>query len=378
MLKAKRKIEKIFQNKEMSFWDHLEEMRWMIFKCIAVIFVAMVLVGVAFFYFNSLLMYPLKIAEESLGSKIELRSLGPMSPFMIMIYIVFGGGFFLSLPFILFFIARFVAPGLTSNERRMLFPACVSALLLFCLGVAFSFFLVLPFGLRFSDVIATDLLGVSSLWDAETYYSFLIWVTFALGGAFELPLIIVILIALGVLEPKTLRKNRRYVILGIAVFAMLITPPDGVTMLMVLLPLCILFEIALWVGTVLRKKKLKQEAEQEALDDAQEAKERKEYAAQILDERKREMEEEKLARSKESASTSSGSTLPDDYDPNDISNDPYYDDHEYGYYDDYEKMAEEDAAYEAIPVRNFSPNWELNKPSTDFFAPKFDEPNADK
>ncbi len=380
MLGLKKRKSNSSPNKDMTFLEHLEEMRWVIIKCIAVLFVMLFIVGLGYSHFFDLLQYPLHTAEKLLGHKIPLRVGSIMSPIFIMVYVVLSGGIALSLPFMLYFISGFVAPGLTKDEKKLLLPGAITGALLFIAGVSFAFFLIMPAGIYFSVVLSSSM-NLETLFDWENYYSFIIWVTLAIGLAFELPLLEIILLYLGVLNPDFLRKNRRMVILILFIVAAVITPPDVFTQIALVIPLYLMYEGALFIGTRMRKRKLSAEAERERREAEQEAKERREYAEEIIEKRRAEMAEEEKLRSEEAQKKAADpNALPDDYDPNKPDENDYgYADYEAEYYrDEYDAELEELERYDAIPEYDFSPDWSLNEPNLDIFAPDWHLNEADK
>jgi len=381
MLKAKKKMEKFFENKEMTFLDHLEEMRWTILKCIVTFVVCVTLVLVFFFQFNDALMYPRRVAEEMLGYEIPIRVSNFMSPLYIYIYVGFLGGLALSLPFIAYFIARFIAPGLTSAERKTLAPALFSSVILFVAGGAMAFFLMLPAGIYFMTVLAANM-NYEMLVDVEGYYSLVVWMTLSVALAFELPLIEVILLYLGVIKADVLKKNRRIVFVIILIVSAIITPtPDAFTLLLLTFMLYFMYEGAIIIGVILHKRKLKADALREKYEAEADAKEREEYVKQLAAERRAELDSEAAERTETKTAEPAAQdphALPDNYDPNDISHDEEYNYgyEEYGYNEEHE--LEELEAELARPEYDFSPNWDLNKPDTDFFSPHFKDNNTDQ
>ena len=161
----------------------------------------------------------------------------------------------ISLPAMLYFTAKFVAPGLKEEELRLMRPAMVIAVLLFALGSAFAFLFILPAGIAFMSWMAQGM-NLEMFPDAQSYYSLVIFVTIAIGITFELPLVVIILIYLGVLNPDWLKKNRRIVFVIILIFAAIVTPPDVITQISLTIPLYIMYEASLVIGERLRKKKL--------------------------------------------------------------------------------------------------------------------------
>ncbi len=307
---------------EMHFLEHLEDLRWVILKCI----IAFILgcVSVAFFIDESVdvLQKPLVSAVEDFGKiDIDLQSIGleqyiePMkqkeidlgmlrnsddailrewgvedphhrtriithfadgqnrhllqvirsySPIFIAMKICFLGGLGISLPFIFYFIGGFVVPGLTSKEKAVLFPGCVTAFLLFIAGASMTYFVILPFSLAFTIEFTFDVLGLDTYRpEAGNYYSTVIWMTFAVGIAFQFPLIIVLLTWIGILSVDKLRRNRRLVFVILMISAALITPGgDPVSLSILTIPLYVLYELSIFSGSFIERHRKKKEWEE--------------------------------------------------------------------------------------------------------------------
>ncbi len=240
----------------MGFFEHLEELRMTIVKSIMV---AMVGIGIVSVYFVELFFFlrrPLLLAVGPDRAKEILVS--PLKPTgtatMVMSVSVFGG-VVLVLPIIAYFVVRFVAPGLTKREKGLLRPALMAAVALFFAGVEICFLYMLPAAMKFF-VWLDGLLEIQSRWPLDEYYSLVVWACLAMGLAFEFPLILVILQVLDIVSPETLRTSRRYAIVVMAVIGMLIAPsPDPISMLVTMAPMLLLYEAAIIVGVVLRRRK---------------------------------------------------------------------------------------------------------------------------
>jgi sec-independent protein translocase protein TatC len=145
----------------------------------------------------------------------------------------------------------FVAPGLYKHEKRLALPLLVSATTLFYTGCSFAYFVVLPMAFRF--LVAVTPVGVSMMTDIGHYLDFVGVMFIAFGASFELPVALVILVLLGWVTPAQLSKARPYAILGNSVVAAMITPPDAVSMLMLAIPLCLLYEVGLLATKAITK-----------------------------------------------------------------------------------------------------------------------------
>jgi len=230
----------------MSFLDHLEDLRWTLFKSLCAFGLACLLVGVFLAQFSDLLRWPYTFAvggrELAMSGLINTSILGVFS---VIFYLLLGGGFALSLPFILYFIGQFVTPGLNERELRLLRPACYGIFGLFLLGAAFSFFILVPAALR-AAIIFNELLGFEPLWTAASYYGLLTWMVLGVGIAFQFPLVLLLLVHLGVLSQAQLVAFRRYSIVLFLCLAAVVTPTtDPVTFLLLAIPMSILYELAI-------------------------------------------------------------------------------------------------------------------------------------
>ncbi|MFO7725066.1 MAG: twin-arginine translocase subunit TatC [Oceanipulchritudo sp.] len=249
----------------MTFLDHLEDLRWTVFKSVAAFGIACVLVGLFLVQFSDLLRWPYTFAVG--GRDLEMSGLintSILGVFSVIFYLLIGGGFSLSLPFMLYFFGSFVAPGLNEREMRLLRPACAGAFILFLLGCAFSFFILVPAALR-ASIIFNELLGFAPLWTAASYYGMMTWMVLGVGIAFQFPLVLLILVFLGILSRAQLVAFRRYSIVLFLCIGAVVTPTtDPITFILLALPMSLLYELAIVGAGRLERKR----AEDEAAEDA--------------------------------------------------------------------------------------------------------------
>jgi sec-independent protein translocase protein TatC len=252
---------------QMSFLDHLEELRWTLFKSFTAFGVACIIIMVFLARFSSLLRWPYDFALS--GRTVEMSGLintSILGVFSVIFYLLIGGGFALSLPLILYFVGKFVAPGLNDRELRLLRPACFLAFLLFILGATFSFFILVPAALR-ASVIFNELLGFAPLWTAASYYGLLTWMVLGVGLAFQFPLVLLVLVYVDILSKEKLVKFRRYsIVLFLAIGAIVTPTTDPITFILLALPMSLLYEIAIIGSGRIERKKRQEEAEFNALD----------------------------------------------------------------------------------------------------------------
>lgn len=240
----------------MSFWDHITELRGTILKSLGVFLFFVVVIGFFLQEFNQKLLWPLhKAGEEFPNLELRLVTQSMLEPFTMIIQLCVLGALTMSIPFILFFVAQFVAPALTEREMRGVLPMCLSALFLFLAGAAFGFFLLMPSTIRISVELA-QAFDLGFMWTAAKYYGTLTWLVLGVGASFQFPLVIIALVWIGVLSTAFLRKHRRHAIVLIFVMAAIITPtPDPFTQSAYALPLYALFELAILIGTRIEKRR---------------------------------------------------------------------------------------------------------------------------
>ncbi len=169
------------------------------------------------------------------------------TPFFVPMKVAGLVAFLLALPYVLYQIWGFVAPGLYAHEKRLALPLIVSSTALFYFGMAFAYFAVFPFVFGFFANTAPQ--GVEVMTDIEKYLGFVINIFLAFGLAFETPVAVVLLVKLGVITVRQLRAARRYVIVGAFVVGAVFTPPDAVSQTMLALPLWLLYEVGILAAT---------------------------------------------------------------------------------------------------------------------------------
>jgi sec-independent protein translocase protein TatC len=244
------------REKPMGFWQHIEELRGVLLKSVVAFVICAAIVGVFVTDSMELLRWPLDhVAKDYPDFDTKLGTISLMEVFTMIIQLCVFGGLLLASPFILFFISQFVSPALTDREMKAVKPLCVSALFLFLLGSAFSFFLLMPSTVRIA-IELNQAMGLETRWTAGNYFTTLTWLVLGTGAVFEFPLVIILLVWLGVLSTDFLRKYRRHAIVLIFVIAAVVTPtPDPVTQTIFAAPLYLLFEISILVSSRVEKRK---------------------------------------------------------------------------------------------------------------------------
>lgn len=170
------------------------------------------------------------------------------SPFIAPLKLAAFLSMLLVLPVAFYQVWFFIAPGLYKKEKRLAFPLLLSTVLLFYVGLAFVYWVVMPIALGFFYRIAPE--GVQIMTDINRYLSFVLRLAFAFGTAFELPLVIILLVKSGLVSVAWLKANRSYVIVGCFVAAMLLTPPDIFSQILLAIPLCLLYEAGIIFSSI--------------------------------------------------------------------------------------------------------------------------------
>ena len=244
---------------EMSFLDHLDELRWTLFKSIGTLVLGCIVVGINLKLFADWLQYPIEYA----GLDIDLRTRQPLGVLMVMMQVIFFGGLAVSMPFIVMFAGGFVAPGLTKQEKRMLLPGSIAAVILFLTGAALAFFFIIPVSLKFSAVL-NKWMNIELLWDVNDYYSLVVMVTLSVGALFQFPLLLLIMGYLGILPSTKLKKSRKIVFVIIMIVAALLTPGDVIVALVLLtVPLYGLFEGSIYMVAHVERAKARRKSRTE-------------------------------------------------------------------------------------------------------------------
>jgi sec-independent protein translocase protein TatC len=257
------KLEKIFKFREgdndpeavKPFLDHLEDLRWMLVKMAVALGIGMV---VAFCFHTPLiemLQRPLRQLDPHLVTKLQVFSV--TDPMIIVMDVTFYAGLVITFPVLLFFISQFVLPALTPRERKIVVPVILTSFFLFIVGVLFCYFWVLPQTLAFFFGFSKSLEWAPN-WQVREYFAFVTQITLAFGLAFELPVVVVLLVYFRVLTSAFLRRTRPFAIVIVLALAIVIAPtPDPVTFLSLGLPMCLLYEACIWMGWFVERTRLK-------------------------------------------------------------------------------------------------------------------------
>jgi sec-independent protein translocase protein TatC len=200
-------------------------------------------------------------------SPIDIVSLGPTSAFIVATKIAFYGGLIIASPFIFYFVSNFVFPALKMREKKYVYTGLVFGFLLFLTGVCFCYFVLLPAALAVSAQYAEWFGFKANQWRAEDYIGFVCKFMFGMGLGFEMPVVILTLVKLGILNYRMLAGARRYVIVICFVLGAVLTTPEVITQILMAVPLLLLYEISVWIAWYWEKRdKKKMESEESTSD----------------------------------------------------------------------------------------------------------------
>ena len=225
---------------EDSFMSHLIELRDRLIRALLAILIVFVCLFPWAKELYNLLAQPLLASLPQGGQMIATDVVGV---FLVPMKVVLMVAFLIALPYVLYQVWAFVAPGLYAHEKRLALPLVAASVVLFFVGMAFAYFLVFPTVFGFMAKIAPE--GVAWMTDIEKYLSFVLSTFVAFGVTFEVPVIVVVLVGIGVVDIAKLKEIRPYVIVGAFVIGAIFTPPDVISQLMLAIPLCLLYELGI-------------------------------------------------------------------------------------------------------------------------------------
>jgi len=240
--------EKNMSGSEETFISHLVELRSRLMKAAIVVIIVFLCLMPWAGQIYDILAYPMIHALPQ-GSK--MIATGVITPFLIPVKVTMLVAFMISLPWVLYQMWAFVAPGLYAHEKKLIAPLVVSSSVLFLAGVAFCYFMVFGVIFHFINNFAPQSIAVAP--DIDSYFGFVMTMFIAFGLTFEVPIVVIVLVRLGLVSVQKLRQIRPYVIVGAFVVAAVVTPPDLMSQLLLAVPLCLLYELGLLVAPLFVK-----------------------------------------------------------------------------------------------------------------------------
>ena len=225
---------------EMTFVEHLIEVRNRMVKVLAVVIVLLLCL---FPFANELYLLLAEPLMRHMPEGTSMIATEVAAPFLTPFKLALVTSIFLAMPVALYHLWAFVAPGLYRRERKLVYPLMFTSTLLFYLGIAFAYYVVFPLMFGFFSATAPE--GIAIMTDISRYLDFVLKIFFAFGIAFQVPIATILLVWAGFTTPKSLSGKRPYVIVGAFVLGMLLTPPDAISQTLLALPMWVLFELGL-------------------------------------------------------------------------------------------------------------------------------------
>ena len=238
------------ESSQMSFLEHLEELRWRLIKSIITILAGGI---VSFLFIDEILQFLISPIKD-LSNPPDLQVLKVQGMFMIKWGVALLGGVILAIPVLTYQLMKFIGPGLHNNERKIMFPLVFFSYLSFLIGVVFAFVVLIPYSLNFFT--SMGMVEVSNNFSINYYFNFITMLLLGSGVIFELPIIVFILSSMGILTPAFMRHYRRHAIVFILILSAFITPPDPISLIFMSIPLAVLYEISIGVSWMVKKDNL--------------------------------------------------------------------------------------------------------------------------
>jgi len=234
---------------EQSFLSHLIELRQRLVRSAIAVVVIFLALSPFMRDIFAILSAPLM---SVLPAGTKLIATGVITPFMVPLKLTLFVSFLIALPYVLYQVWAFIAPGLYLHEKRLAAPIIASSVAMFGLGMAYCYFVVFGLVFRFIASFAPSSVNVAP--DIDAYFSFVLGLFLAFGLTFEVPIVVVLLARFGIADVERLKSARPYVIVGAFIVAAIFTPPDVISQLLLAVPLCLLYEIGIQVARLVGKR----------------------------------------------------------------------------------------------------------------------------
>jgi sec-independent protein translocase protein TatC len=228
---------------------HLTELRDKLLRAILAVLVMFLCL---FPFANEIYTFVSEPLRTLLPEGATMIATGVASPFLTPFKLTLVAAVFLAIPYVLYQIWSFIAPGMYKHEKRLAIPLLVSSVLLFYAGASFAYFVVFPLIFMFFTSVGPE--DITMMTDINSYLDFVLKLFFAFGLAFEIPIAAVLMIWAGITTPEDLAKKRPYIIVGCFIFGMLLTPPDIISQALLAIPMWILFEVGVFFGRFIQRE----------------------------------------------------------------------------------------------------------------------------
>ena len=235
-------------NQELPLIEHLIELRDRLLRAVLSV---LIVFGPLYYFSNDLYAWISKPLRETLPEGATMIATQVASPFLTPFKLTLVASIFVCIPYILYQIWAFIAPGLYQHEKKIAIPLLVTSVILFYLGGAFAYFVVFPIAFAFFSATSPE--GVTMMTDISSYLDFVLKLFFAFGVAFEIPIATILLVLAGVTSVSSLREKRPYVIVTCFVVGMLLTPPDVISQTLLAVPMWMLYEGGLFFAGLIAR-----------------------------------------------------------------------------------------------------------------------------
>ena len=236
------------EEKEMTFLEHLEELRWRIIYALIGLGVGSL---ICWIFVDFLVDDVLLLPARRVG--VQLQNLKPFGQLMLYFEVAMVGGLIISLPNVFYQLWKFISPALKKTERRYISAIVGFSTLCFLLGIVFAYFVMLPYSLKFAAQFGSA--NIKNVFAIDEYMTIILSIMLGAGLVFELPMVSFFLTKLGILTPQFMRKYRRHAIVGIFIAAAFLSPgTDPISMIILAVPLLLLYEISIIISKYSRKK----------------------------------------------------------------------------------------------------------------------------
>lgn len=243
---------------EQSFISHLVELRTRVVRAAIAILIVFVALSPFMKQIFDALSAPLMVALP-VGAK--LLATGVIAPFMVPLKVTMFVAFLIALPYVLYQLWAFIAPGLYQSEKKLAVPIIVSSVAMFAVGMAYCYFIVFRMVFQFIAGFSPD--SVNFAPDIDSYFGFVISMFLAFGLTFEVPIVVMVLNRMGIANLEKLKQARPYVIVGAFIIAAIFTPPDVLSQLLLAIPLVLLYQLGIWLVAMFGRKDLENSEKRE-------------------------------------------------------------------------------------------------------------------
>ena len=237
---------------KLAFWDHLEELRWRIFKSI----ITVIFFSLISFIYSDQLMQILIAPTQNLDVELNLQVLKVTSMFTIKLGLALMGGFILSIPILIFQFWQFVSPAIEENYTIQVVGIVLFSSIFFFGGLFFAYSIIIPYTLSFFTSMTFKNFPVNYNYTLDGYLSYILWLILSCGLLFQLPVITYFFSKIGLLTPAFLRHYRKYVFVLFLILAAVLTPPDPLSQVLIVIPLMILYEFSIFMSWLIHRKSL--------------------------------------------------------------------------------------------------------------------------